>query len=852
MHLAFIQNFAYFLLLGFVTYSVFSTPISPKGTYHRSMLIGAALGACSFLFISHPSVLNDAAFPLDVDFSAGPLILAGYLGGPIAAIITSLVGLTAQIWGGRPSPLLAALTSASLPFLGVLVGYLRPYQQWADINARVILASIFGFLTVQLFFLILLGGLLGRLEMHWSLANGFALLGAGALSILATSIVIKYSKYWAEIVARSDTHTSRFELATESAGLGVFVVIADSDTLYFDGAAMAIFGLDRDGGDIKIEEWLSLVHPDDLETTKTTFNALWTDTLPSPEYAYRILRRDGATAFVRANWFVSRAKNGKVQKIIGVLTDVTDIQEAERKHSIAEARIAGIANNLPGVLMSFDFLENNDFRVTYISHQCEDIWGYTAQEIIDDHRILVNAHDPADLDDHLKAMEDAAKKLDGFTRRFKITDRIGAVKWLEARVTTSHKTDSIVSMDGLFIDITNGVEAQLRLTEQTQVAHRAQKHESIGQLTGGVAHDFNNLLAVVLGNMELLRDELTSEEQIELIDSGIAAIFQGANLTRNMLAFARKAQLDPKPIDLNKVVRDTKNWTARTLPATISVELSLLAGLWQVSADPSSTESAILNLILNARDAMEDVGELTIETANVRIDEEYIDSRDETLEPGRYVMLAVSDTGHGIADDKLASIFEPFFSTKAPGAGSGLGLSMIEGFMRQSGGTVQVYSEVGVGTTFKLYFPAFLGDDRSVEKPIIRSPETSGGSGKILVAEDEPEVLRVIVANLKKAGYSVTQASSGDQAKEIFEANPNFDLLLTDIVMPGTLQGTTLARVLRKEYPDLPVIFMSGYASEATVHGNGLRPEDIRLMKPVGRADLFAAIEKLLAARIRE
>ncbi|MEB8389446.1 PAS domain-containing protein [Rhodobacteraceae bacterium KMM 6894] len=848
MHLAIFQNIAYFFLLGFVTYSGFSTPISPKSSYHRSIFIGTALGIFGYLFISHPSILNDTDFPLDVDFSAGPLILAGYLAGPIAASIASLIGLSSQLWGGGPSPTLAGLTSASLPFLGVLVGYLRPYRQWLDINVRVILASILGFVAIQLLFLTLSGGVFDRSETEWSMANVLALLGAGVVSIIATSFAIKHSKYWAEKAARTATVTSRFELATKSAGLGVFVIIADAKTLYFDAGTMAIFDLERDSGDITIEEWLSRVHPDDLEATKTAFAALWADTSSSPEHAYRIVRPDGTIAFVRANWFVGRANDGKVQKIIGVLADITDIQEAVHKYSIAEARIAGIANNLPGALMSFDFMGDGEFNVTYISHQCEDIWGYTAQEMIEDCGILVRAHDPADLADMFGAMTDAAENLDGFTRRFKITDRDGMVKWLEGRVTAPHRSDNVVSMDGMFLDITHQVEAQFRLTEQTRLAHRAQKNESIGQLTGGVAHDFNNLLAVVLGNMELLRDELSDEEHIKLIDNGISAIYRGANLTRNMLAFARKAQLAPKAVDLNRVVRDTKNWTARTLPATISVEVSLLAGLWRVKADPSSTESALLNLILNARDAMDSVGKLTIETANVRIDDEYIDARDETLKPGRYVMLAVSDTGHGIPADQLASIFEPFFSTKATGTGSGLGLSMIEGFMRQSGGTVQVYSEVGVGTTFKLYFPAFLSDDRSDERPMIRSLETSTAGGKILVAEDEPEVLRVIVANLKKAGYSVTQARSGDEAKEIFDANPDFDLLLTDIVMPGKLQGTTLARILREEYKDLPVVFMSGYASEATVHGNGLRPEDIRLMKPVGRAALFAAIEKLLAS----
>lgn len=796
-----------------------------------------------------PIILDESSF--SVDLSAGPLILAGYLGGPVAAIIAALIGSLAQLLDGGTLPILDALTSATLPFLGVLVANLRPYRHWLDINARVIAASVFGFLAVQATALALDSLLLGTIALRWTSMDALALFAVGVLSIATTSLVIKFSKYRAAKIGLAATHSSRFELATKSAGLGVFVIIADTDTLYFDAGTMALFGLERDSGDITIEEWLSLVHPEDLEATKTVFNAIWADTLHLTEYAHRILRHDGQIISVRANWFVNRGSNGKVLKIIGVLTDVTHIKEAERKHFIAEARLAGIANNLPGVLMSFHVKDYSHFEVTYVSHQCDAIWGYSAHEITNDSGILLRAHDPEDLDAMLATIGDAAKQLCGFTRRHKITDKSGLVKWIEGRVTVSHKTDNLVFMDGLFLDVTHEVEAQRRLEEQTMVAHRAQKSESIGQLTGGVAHDFNNLLAVVLGNMELLRDELSNQEHIELIDHGIAAIFRGADLTRNMLAFARKAQLEPKIVDLNRLARDTKNWTVRTLPATIAVEISLLAGLWQVKADPSSTESALLNLILNARDAMAHGGNLTIETANVRIDEEYADSRNETLKPGRYVMLAISDTGHGIPTDKLNSIFEPFFSTKGPGAGSGLGLSMIEGFMRQSGGTVQVYSELDVGSTFKLYFPAHLTGGEETEIKTVQPKKVSKKGSNLLVAEDEPEVLRVLVANLEKAGYSITQAKSGDQAKEIFDADPSFDLLLTDIVMPGELQGTTLAHSLRQKRPDLPVVFMSGYASEATVHGNGLRPDDIRLMKPVGRAALLAAIEKSLATRIR-
>ncbi|MEP2718072.1 ATP-binding protein [Pseudophaeobacter sp.] len=381
---------------------------------------------------------------------------------------------------------------------------------------------------------------------------------------------------------------------------------------------------------------------------------------------------------------------------------------------------------------------------------------------------------------------------------------------------------------------------------QSQLA-ASQRLETIGQLTGGVAHDFNNLLAVTLGNLELLQDEENEEKRAEFLTSCINATLRGADLTRSLLSYARRAPLQPQTTDLNKLVLDTKNWAGRTLPSHIDVETSLLARLWEVEVDPGVAESALLNLILNARDAMPEGGKLTIETANVRIDDTYLDGRREALEPGRYVMIAVSDTGEGIPPEVLDKIYDPFFTTKPSGKGSGLGLSMVLGFMRQSEGTAQVYSEPGVGTTFKLYFPAVSPKTEVQTEVNLNRPPLEAGGKRILIAEDEAEVLAVLKTHLEKAGYVVTGATSGDEAKAIFAADPNFDLLLTDIVMPGRLKGTSLSKELRDLNHSLPVVFMSGYAAEATVHGNGLRPEDIRLMKPVMRRDLLDAVSSALA-----
>ena len=400
---------------------------------------------------------------------------------------------------------------------------------------------------------------------------------------------------------------------------------------------------------------------------------------------------------------------------------------------------------------------------------------------------------------------------------------------------------------GSITDISQRKEGQRQNLELQSRLAQSQRLDAIGKLTGGVAHDFNNLLAVILGNQELLGDEITDLNLKKLISSSVEATQRGAELTRNMLSFAQQAPLEPIIVDLNQLVKNMKNWIGRTLPSTIDVETSLLAGLWPIKVDASSAESALLNLILNARDAMAQSGKLTIETSNVRIDDEYVEMRGEKIEPGRYVLLAVSDTGEGIPPENMLKIFEPFFTTKAVGSGTGLGLSMLDGFMKQTGGTASVYSEQGIGTTFKLYFPASTdAPDQDSSTPRLMELNGDDKNSTILLVEDNAEVLETIRTTLLKKGYRVLTAISGDAAREVFEEEPGIDLLLTDIVMPGELQGTTLATALRELRPDLPVVFMSGYAREATVHGNGLRPQDIRLMKPVRREDLLRALDKAL------
>lgn len=539
------------------------------------------------------------------------------------------------------------------------------------------------------------------------------------------------------------------------------------------------------------------------------------------------------SALVAGLWLNYRA-NLRRQKAIAEAHNLTRLAEATLRQNEARLREAQKIAKLGA-------WEVNSEGQLYWSDEAFHIFGMTKSEFDGTVSSFFKRCHP----DDIPRIRSAAREAWDTHSKYEVTHRIELPSG-ETR-TLTERAEPVLDDSGKTICLVGTVQDITEQTVAEEKLRQAQKMEVVGQLTGGVAHDFNNLLAVILGNLELLQEKVEPENEDTFIQAAITAAERGAELTKNMLSFARQSRLEPKITDLNKLVRETKSWTSRVLPESIEVEVSLLAGLWQVEVDQSLAQSALLNLLLNARDAMPDGGKLTIETANIRIDEAYVELNSEEVEPGRYVMLAVSDTGTGIAPAQLARIFEPFYTTKPTGSGSGLGLSMVQGFMRQSGGTVRVYSELGTGTTFKLYFKACSGEE-SPPKILPTSREmTSRPDARILLVEDEPAVIDVLANHLSRAGYSVTQANSGDAALEIWEAaEADFDLLITDIVMPGSLQGTHLAKELRARCSDLPVVFLSGYANEAMVHGNGLRPEDLRLMKPVRRADFISAVDKAL------
>jgi signal transduction histidine kinase/DNA-binding response OmpR family regulator len=392
------------------------------------------------------------------------------------------------------------------------------------------------------------------------------------------------------------------------------------------------------------------------------------------------------------------------------------------------------------------------------------------------------------------------------------------------------------------------VTERSRVLAETQTAlQHAQKLEAIGKLTGGVAHDFNNVLQVIGGNLQLLQSHVGNNEvAVQRLDSAIAAVERGARLSSQLLAFARRQPLQPMVTDLGRLIRGIDGLLRQALGEAIDIETVVAGGLWNTLVDPHLLENAILNLALNAADAMDAHGKLTLELGNAVLDDDYVVSLPD-VPRGQYVMLAVSDTGSGMTPEVLERAVEPFFTTKPEGKGTGLGLSMVYGFVKQSGGHIRIYSEVGHGTTVRMYFP------RSYEaaaelRASARGPAV-GGSEVILVVEDDLAVQATAVEMLAALGYRVLKADNADNALGILKSGVHVDLLFTDIVMPGQLRSPELAKQAARLMPGIAVLFTSGYTQNAIVHGGRLDPGVHLLSKPYRREQLAHKIRQLLADR---
>jgi len=448
--------------------------------------------------------------------------------------------------------------------------------------------------------------------------------------------------------------------------------------------------------------------------------------------------------------------------------------------------------------------------------------------------------------------DEAGRPLINFVTVFNAADRRRyEQELLAARNSAREAAEELARLNAeLEQRVSAAVEERLKLEDALR---QAQKMEAIGQLTGGVAHDFNNLLTVILGGLDIIGRQLpsmaagTATERVRRArDGAMDAANRAARLTQHLLAFARRQPLEPKVIDINKLVSGTSELLRRTLGGQIDLETVLAGGLWAAEVDPVQLENALVNLAVNARDAMPEGGKLTIETHNAHLDDAYVAAIPEGVPAGQYVLIAVSDTGTGMDAETVNRVFEPFFTTKEPGKGTGLGLSQVYGFVRQSGGHVRIYSEPGNGTAVKIYLPRSRGAEEKVERTSERNLSELRGDETILVVEDHSGLRDYVSAILADQGYRILAAETAADALDMLAGESDVRLLLTDVVLPGGMNGRQLADEALQLRPDLKLLFMTGYTRNAIVHGGRLDPGVELIGKPFTYEQLALKLRSLL------
>ncbi len=530
-------------------------------------------------------------------------------------------------------------------------------------------------------------------------------------------------------------------------------------------------------------------------------------------------------------------RTGKQFVLVAAL-DITAEREAEEALRASERRYRALYNKTPVMLHSID----SEGVVTSVSDYWLEKLGYARDEVVGRHST------------EFLTAESKKKALSVVLPEFL---QLGACNDVELQmVSKSGDTIDVLLSAIAERDPTGNISGSLAvmtdITGRKAVERQllqAQKMETVGKLTGGLAHDFNNLLGVVLGNLQLIEHSVANDEKMSRrIAAALDAVDKGAELTRRLLAFSRRQTLETVQIELNPRIEGMCEMLTRTLGESVELKCCLEPDIPHIDTDPAQLESAILNLAVNARDAMPDGGTLTIESQSTHVDEETA-SRETDVDPGDYVTIAVSDTGTGIPADKLERVFEPFFTTKDVGKGSGLGLSMVYGFVTQSGGHVRVYSEEGRGTTVRLYLPRSESADRGSEQAP-REPaaaEQRPGHGEtVLVVEDHADVREVAVSLLEDLGYRVLQAPDAASALQLIRTTDAIDLLFTDIVMPGGMDGTELAREARALQSDLPVVFATGYAEAAVLNEGDVRSSTNLVTKPYRRDQLAKKVRRAL------
>jgi PAS domain S-box-containing protein len=597
------------------------------------------------------------------------------------------------------------------------------------------------------------------------------------------------------------------------------------------------------------DAWARIVHPDDVGPAAAAWG-LARGAEAVYETEYRVRRADGAH-----RWFLVRGEpvrdaGGRVTRWVGTNTDIDDRKRAaaelERLAATLEQQVEERTRDRDRMWrLSTDIMlvARYDATIEAVNPAWTSLLGWAEQDLVGG--AFMDLVHP---DDVAATLAEVGKLSEGqttlrFENRYRHKD--GSYRWLS---WTAVPAEDLIHAVGR--DVQAEKEAAEALAKTEDALRQSQKMEAVGQLTGGIAHDFNNLLAGISGSLELMQTRLAQGRLTDLdryMTAAQGASKRAAALTHRLLAFSRRQTLDPKPTDVNALIHGMEELIRRTVGPAIHIEVVGAAGLWPALVDPPQLENALLNLCINARDAMPDGGRITIETANKWLDERAARERD--LPPGQYLSLCVSDIGTGMTPDVIARAFDPFFTTKPTGQGTGLGLSMIYGFARQSGGQVRIYSEVGQGTTMCIYLPRHYGAAEGAESlpDLADAPRAERGE-TVLIVDDEPTVRMLVTEVLEDLGYTAIEAADSVAGLKVLQSNVRIDLLVTDVGLPGGMNGRQMADAGRERRPDLKVLFITGYAENAAVGNGHLEPGMAVLTKPFAMEALASRIKELIAA----
>ena len=584
--------------------------------------------------------------------------------------------------------------------------------------------------------------------------------------------------------------------------------------------------------------WIDHLHPEDRPRVEREVRRLLTDGRLTTEYRFR--RKDGSYAWVQDDSRLLLDAAGKPGEVFGAWLDVAERRQAEEALRESEQRFRELADNVREV---FFVADPQTGQALYLSPAYEEVFGRSREHAYAERSHWLEAVHPEDRERLLAEILATVRGAEPGSELFRVVRPDGSVRWVRSRVSpVRDASGKVVRTVGIAEDVTELRRAQEQLVE-------AQKMEAIGRLAGGVAHDFNNLLTAITGHGELVLGALRAGEPLrEDIEEMLKAAERAAALTKQLLAFSRRQVLEQRVVDLNALVADLDRLLRSLIGEDIELHTIPGEGLGAARADPGQLQQVILNLVVNARDAMPKGGKLTIETRNVELDTGSRTAH-EPVKPGAYVMLAVSDTGAGMTEEVKTRVFEPFFTTKEVGRGTGLGLAMVYGVVRQSGGYVWVYSEPGTGTAFKIYLPRV--DEQPVELAVRPSPaEPVGGTETVLLVEDEDVVRRLARIALAKRGYRVLEAANGAEALLLCEREQRpIEMLITDVVMPG-MTGPELARQLASRRPQMKVLYVSGYPQRAMAQQRALPPGSAFLDKPFTLDGLTRRVRQMLDASI--